>query len=95
MQTPVGRLQFVCVNPPIYNHGGKTIAGPEQAFCDFVYIALRRGLDPAGMATLRRTADLKQRILAATVMRYPVTVRRCVASMLQASVDHQVSPSGR
>jgi hypothetical protein len=82
IQTPVGRIEFVCVKPPIYRREVRTIAGPELALCDFVYITLRRGMDPVGLLTFRRLQHLRQSLLARTVKRYPVTVRQCISTLV-------------
>jgi len=80
-QTMIGRIEFVCVKPPVYRHAAGVIAGPEQALCDFVYMTLRRGVDPASILTLRRLQCLQRVVLVRTVKRYPVTVRRKVAAL--------------
>jgi hypothetical protein len=82
LQTPAGRIEFVCVKPPIYRREVRAIAGPELALCDFVYIALRRGQNPAGLLTYRRLNSLKPSVLDRTVKRYPGTVRRHVALLV-------------
>jgi hypothetical protein len=83
LQTPAGRLEFVCVKPPIYRREERSLAGPELALCDFAYLALRRGQDPAGLATFRRLNTLKRSVLTRIMKRYPVTVRQCVTDLLK------------
>ncbi|MFH0983245.1 MAG: hypothetical protein V2A79_17130 [Planctomycetota bacterium] len=78
-ETPAGRIEFVCVKPPVYRREVEGTAGPEQALCDFVYLALRRGTDPRSLATFRRLTTLKPSLLSRVVKRYPSTVARCVA----------------
>jgi len=81
-QTPVGRIEFVCVRPPIYRGDVQHIAGPELALCDFVYITLRRGMNPASLVTFRRLHSLKKSLLIRTAKRYPATVRRQLAAIV-------------
>ena len=80
-ETPAGRIEFVCVKPPVYRREARGMAGPEQALCDFVYLALRRGTDPRSLATFRRLATLKPSRLSRVARRYPSTVARCVAAL--------------
>jgi predicted transcriptional regulator of viral defense system len=82
MVTPAGRIEFVCVKPPVYQNEPSTIAGPEQALCDFVYISLRRGQSPTGLLTFRGPERLKLSELNRIVKRYPATVRRQVATIV-------------
>jgi hypothetical protein len=82
IQTPIGRIEFICVKPPIYRCEVRAVAGPELALCDFVYITLRRGMNPASMLTFRRLKHLKRSVLARTVKRYPTTVRQQVAALV-------------
>ena len=81
VQTPVGRIEFVCVKPPVYRREVQSVAGPELALCDFVYITLRRGMNPASLLTFRRLDKLKRTVLARIVKRYPATVRRQIAAL--------------
>ena len=81
MQTPIGRFEFVCIKPPIYQCEERALARPEQALCDFLYITLRRGMDPASLLTFRRLNDLKRSVLARTAKRYPATVCRQLAAL--------------
>ena len=83
VQTSEGRIEFVCVTPPIYRREVQFIAGPELALCDYVYIARRRGLNPATLVTLRHLQNLKKPLLMRTLKRYPATVRRQVAAMVE------------
>lgn len=80
--TPEGRIEFVCVRPPIYQGRAQHVAGPESALLDFVYLALRRGMDPGGLVTFRKLGSLKKSVLARTAKRYPATVQRRVAAMV-------------
>ena len=82
--TPIGRLVFVCVRPPIYAapDGGGAMAGPEQALCDYVYLLGRRGLDVRTLATFRGLNRLNADTLATVVARYPATVSRNVEEIV-------------
>jgi predicted transcriptional regulator of viral defense system len=85
MQTAVGRIEFVCVKPPIYRREVRAVAGPELALYDFVYIALRRGMSPERLVTFRLLNDLKRSVLIRTGNRYPSTVRRQVSAIVEMS----------
>lgn len=87
IQTPAGRIEFVCVKQPIYRREERFLAGPELALCDFAYIALRRGQDPAGLATFRRLNSLRRSVLARIMKRYPGTVRRCITDLLKLPLE--------
>lgn len=80
--TPAGRIEFVCVKPPVYRREVMSMAGPELALCDFVYLARRRGMDPAALATFRRLKKLRRAVLARAAKRYPSTVKRCVSALV-------------
>jgi len=86
IQTPAGRMEFVCVKPPIYRGDVGSRACAEQALCDWVYLALRRGQSPAGMLTFRRLDHLRRSILNRVLRRYPETVRRAVGALLEKKV---------
>jgi hypothetical protein len=83
VQTPDGRIEFVCVTPPMYRREVIFIAGPELALCDYVYIARRRGMNPAALVTLRHLWDLKKPLLMRILKRYPDTVRQQVAALVE------------
>ncbi len=83
IETPVGRIEFVCVKPPIYRPEVRTLAGPELALCDFVYMNLRRGRNPESILTFRRLKHLKRAELWRAVKRYPSTVRQRVAALVR------------
>ena len=82
IQTPAGRMEFICVKAPIYRREVRAIAGPELALCDFVYITLRHGQDPVGLVSYRRLHTLRLSLLGSIVKRYPCTVRRSVAVLV-------------
>ncbi|HNR95303.1 MAG TPA: type IV toxin-antitoxin system AbiEi family antitoxin domain-containing protein [Kiritimatiellia bacterium] len=78
-KTPLGGMMFVHVSPQIYCRPRKgVIAGPEQAFCDFVYLARRRGVDPLSLLTFRNLEKLRVRELSAMLKKYPTTVADAV-----------------
>ncbi|MBL7221116.1 MAG: hypothetical protein ISS69_13445 [Phycisphaerae bacterium] len=76
-KTPIGTFSFVCVSRRIYNPpaGGNT-ARPEQAFCDWIYLCLRKGLSPESMVTLSDLSRLSEELLADLLPRYPKTVTK-------------------
>ncbi|MBI3987434.1 MAG: hypothetical protein HY343_10965 [Lentisphaerae bacterium] len=75
-RTPFGRLVFVCVSRRLYAKPvSSVLALPEQAFCDFVHMAKRQGLNPAQLVTFRGLARLNPKRLAKILERYPVPVR--------------------
>lgn len=78
-KTPLGAMEFVCVTRRIYDKpAGGAIAGPEQAFCDFVHTAKRQGLNPATLVTFRNLNRLKPKQLADIAARYPSTTRETI-----------------
>jgi len=84
--TPFGRLVFVRVVPRIHCRPAEGVmAPPEQAFCDFVHLTLRQGLDPAAIATLRALTGISKRRLSAVLKRYPPTVERRLRQILALS----------
>lgn len=78
-KTPLGGVVFVHVSPQIYCKPQEgVIAGPEQALCDFVYLARRRGVDPLSLLTFRNLEKLSVRELSAMLKNYPATVADAV-----------------
>ncbi len=74
--TPLGRLAFICVRPPVYSPPGQApLASPEQALCDLVFLMRHKGLDARSQFTFRGLDRLDAQALARIVMRYPATVR--------------------
>jgi len=83
-ETPVGRFIFVCVRSRVYNLPPEGhVAGPEQALCDFVYLARRQGLRVVNQVTFRRLDSLDAHELESIGERYPATVRVEVSSLLR------------
>jgi hypothetical protein len=66
-----GRITFVCVIPRIYRRpDDAALAPPEQALCDFVHVAMRSGVTPESLLTLRHLERLNPKLLRATAKRY-------------------------
>lgn len=84
--TPMGRVVFICVRPPVYAPptGEGLIAQPEQALCDYVYLLNRRGLDPRSLVTFVALDRLDSNRLETILPRYPSTVARRVRSIADA-----------
>ncbi len=79
---PLGRLVFVCVSPRLYCRPAEgLIAGPEQALCDFLYLARRRSLQARSLVTFRNLDRLDARTLRRILARYPRTVRHDAESL--------------
>ena len=92
--TPWGRLVFVGVVPNVYRKPADgVLAPPEQAFCDFVHLTLRQGLDPFTIVTFRGLAGLSQRRLVAMMKRYPPKVGTLVKAGCFAP-DAREKPQG-
>lgn len=90
--TPVGRFVFVCVISRVYlppspdppaGHLAGPLAGPEQALCDTVLLMRRGRVAPDNLLTFRRLQRLDPTTLRDTARRYPATVRRELAGILQ------------
>jgi hypothetical protein len=76
-RTPVGRFVFVCVKDSIYARPKEeTMAPPEQAFLDFIYICRLRGAWARSIVTFRDLDELNDALLFDLVERYPETVKR-------------------
>ena len=82
-QTSAGRIEFVCIKPPIYRRETQRMADPELAICDFVYISLRRGMHPLSLASFRQLQSLRPSVLMRTMKRYPSTVQRQVSALVR------------
>jgi hypothetical protein len=77
--TPLGAVVFVRVAPGIYSKpAAGALAPPEQAFCDFVHLSLRQGLDPCAIVTFRGLAGMSRRRLSATLKRYPLNTAKTI-----------------
>ena len=86
-KTPVGTFSFVCVSQRIYNPpaDGNT-AGSEQAFCDWIYLCLRKGLSPESIVTFSDLSRLNEEILGDLLPSYPKTVTKEIDRMLTLDV---------
>ncbi|NQT92183.1 MAG: hypothetical protein HQ559_05430 [Lentisphaerae bacterium] len=83
-ETAIGRFVFVCVRGRVYKLPEKgCLAGPEQALCDFVYMARRQGIRAMSQVTFRRLDSLDAHALEKAGKRYPATVRAEVSSLLR------------
>lgn len=82
-ETPVGRFKLVLARGKVYAPPGDgVLAGPEQAFCDFVYLCRRAGVEAAAQATFRGLDRLSPDCLRAIAPRYPATVQNEVRRLL-------------
>jgi hypothetical protein len=81
--TRLGKFVFVCVRPPVYHRpAARVLAPPEQAFCDFLYLACRESLAPESLVTFRNLRGLKRRTLGRMLNRYPQTVTQAAQRIL-------------
>ncbi len=91
--TPVGKLELVCVRskayvPPV----GGSLASPEQALCDFVYLCLRGGVWPSSQVTFRNLSRLRAGRLRTIATRYPATVGLEVERLLASALGLSPAP---
>lgn len=81
--TPVGRFTFVCVQLPVYAPPAEgVLATPEQALCDYICLMRRRGVAPASTVTFRGLDRLDPRALREHAARYPRSVQRTLANLM-------------
>jgi len=86
--TPLGALVFVCVSPRIYARPPSgSMAPPEQALFDLIYLLRRRGLDPQSLYTFRGLDRLT--IPAEVHDRYPRSVQRAVDDLVGHQADRR------
>ena len=84
---PAGKVQFVSVPSCIYNKpSGATFASAEQAFCDFCWLALRKGIDPQSLATFKNLQNLNFGNLRLCIKNYPEEVRQVVTRIIQSKL---------
>ena len=82
--TPVGRLAFVCVRSGVYGPvPERLIAPPDQALCDYVYLARRQGVRPEALVTFRNLQRIRTPDFPALLARYPITVQKHVERVLE------------
>jgi hypothetical protein len=81
--TPLGRIVFACVSPKIYRKPANGVfAPPEQALCDFVHLARRRGLNPVSLVTFRNLNKISKKQLSTILKRYPRSVAQSLKQTL-------------
>ena len=81
--TLVGRLIFVCIRSSVYLPVPEAaIAPPPQAFCDYVYLSRRYGVEPEALVTFRNLERIRTEELAPILPRYPVSVQKHVERLL-------------
>jgi hypothetical protein len=84
--TPFGSIILACVSPKIYRKPANGVfAPPEQALCDFAYLAGRSGLDPASLVTFRNLNRISRRQLSTALKRYPRSVAQRLKQTLSDS----------
>ncbi|HWX21192.1 MAG TPA: hypothetical protein VN578_14930 [Candidatus Binatia bacterium] len=84
---PAGKVQFVCVPSCIYNKPpGATSASAEQAFCDFCWLALRKGIEPQSLVTFKNLHNLNFKNLCLCMKNYPEEVRQAVTRIIQSKL---------
>jgi len=82
-KTPIGTFSFVCISGGIYHRPSDgNIARAEQAFCDWLYLCLRKGVAPESQATFSDMSGLSEEVLGDLQIRYPKTVARAAARIL-------------
>jgi len=82
-QTSMGRIVFVCVTNSIYSYPPThSIAPPEQALFDFVYVCRRRGVSVADLVTFRNLDRMGKEQLELCLPRYPKSVGKEVERLL-------------
>ncbi|MDD5557486.1 MAG: hypothetical protein PHN82_09580 [bacterium] len=75
--TAAGIFIFVCVRKPVYAPPSRGLhAPPEQALCDFIFLARRAGNTPGSLVTFRNLDRLRASVLGRIAGRYPATVAR-------------------
>ena len=80
--TGAGTLVFHKVAPPIYGPPATgAMATVEQALCDLVWLAMRRGVDMRALYTFRRLHTLRRGELRKQCRRYPPPVAAAVRAL--------------
>lgn len=84
-RTLLGTFVFSSVSKKVYNPPGEGwITPPEQAFLDWIYLALRQGLRPETQVTLRNLKTLRTEVMAGLRSRYPKSVNKKADMILTA-----------
>jgi len=87
-KTELGTLVFVCVRRPIYSPPENSVlAGPEQALCDFVYLARRQGLAADSLVSFRDLASMDWSEMRRCLSRYPESVGRDIHRLRPAAAS--------
>ncbi len=82
--TPAGTLRFMRVPRGIYSRPALgTLAPPEQALCDFVWLSLRDGVEPKSLVTFRNLRSVSEQRLVKGLKRYPEQVRSVIARIMR------------
>ena len=90
--TSIGRIVFICIEGSVYAYPENTsIAPPEQAFCDFVYLCRRRSIVPSDIVTFRNLERLDRHSLQKHLHRYPATTKREAERLILLACHEQVS----
>ena len=85
--TPAGRYEFVCVNKSVYAPPiDGTMAEPEQALFDFVYLMRHKGVNSQSVVTFRNLHKLRESVLLKFAPGYPGTVKNQVSRILQVKI---------
>ena len=83
--TSMGRVVFICIEGSVYAYPEDgTIASPEQALCDFIYICRKRHIVASDIVTFRNLDRLNKDLLQHHLQRYPATVKREAERLLKA-----------
>jgi len=86
-ETPIGTFSFVCLGGRIYSRPTDgNIACGQQAFCDWLYLCLRKNIAPESQATLCNLSTFNDDLLADLLRRYPKTVSRAADRILDSAV---------
>ncbi|NCC52894.1 MAG: hypothetical protein EOM20_17010 [Spartobacteria bacterium] len=89
-ETSLGRFVFMRINSTVYAKPVKSlVVGPEQAFCDYIYICRKHGVNPAGIVTFRNLNQLDESVMDGCLPKYPKAVKKIAESIL-----HTVARSG-
>ncbi|MCA9184676.1 MAG: hypothetical protein R3E01_19910 [Pirellulaceae bacterium] len=84
--TPLGRLEFVCVQSRVYAPPQDgLIAMPAQALCDFLYLSRRRGVRPESLVAFTHLNRIDSNESANVLVRYPQTVQRHFHELLRSA----------
>jgi hypothetical protein len=82
-RTPIGTFSFVCVSGRIYHRPADgNIAPAEQAFCDWLYLCLRKNVAPESQVAFGDLSGLREEVLGDLQVCYPKTVARAAGRIL-------------